>query len=167
MRQLALLTIVVVSSFNRVAGQAAAPHGWSATNKRGAWVYKPIRLPRNRDFSVTVERPQPLHGEDLGDWYEARFTKDEAKRGKLELSKALPGNHYGEPGELRIYGDTNVDRWAVSYFAIPLPRDRVLFCCAASSRVTEDATGYFHTAGQICGAAAIKAGAKSPISQRR
>jgi hypothetical protein len=98
----------------RLLGQpVATPAGWTSTPSGAQWTFQPAGVPGGQTFTLTVEPPVALQGQDARSWFVGKANAEAARRGFAINTSTVQRGANGLWSASGGYRDPNGRQWLV------------------------------------------------------
>jgi hypothetical protein len=145
-------SLVLLGSVSLALAQStSAPEGWTVSQNGANLVYAPTQVPAGGTFTLTIEPPAALGGQDLNAWMTPRIQTDMSRRGAPAKAVTPQQVQGGALTAIQSYRDGSGKNWTMVYFAAPLSGGQAQFGYMQSNLPVSSAVAYFRTAGTIFG----------------
>jgi len=137
----------------RLLGQpVATPAGWTSTPSGAQWTFQPASVPGGQTFTLTVEPPVALQGQDARSWFVGKANAEAARRGFAINTSTVQRGANGLWSASGGYRDPNGRQWLVLYAGAPRSDGSIQFSTIVSDVPSQSIlTGYIQSAGEIVG----------------
>jgi hypothetical protein len=147
----ALIALLLVGT--RLPGQpVATPAGWTSVPSGAQWTFRPASVPGGQTFTLTVDPPVALQGQDARSWFVGKANAEAAGRGMAINTSTVQHGANGLWSVSGGYRDPNGRQWLVLYAGAPRSDGNFQFSTIVSDVPSQSVlTGYIQSAGEILG----------------